>query len=268
METIVKVPCIIINSYKDWNYIKEKLESFGYHYTNINIHNIINSILIINCSNIIGAVSNFTYKDNPLNRYNRYLLNDIEEFLKKAAKLKDIKYNPNNMETRNIAIDLETAKKWFNGEDKSLKELALQAYKEEELININYDYIAKQLFEDKNIHLINERGAIYIHDDFYSYENYYKDLNNCTSKKQCEKLLAINKLLNVAKYLNEDEIKDDDATSMKYTISYNIDNDSFFADWHQTFNNNIVSFKTKELAEQAIGILGKETLKLIFCNEY
>lgn len=33
------------------------------------------------------------------------------------------------METRNIAIDLETAKKWFNSEDKSLKELALQAYK-------------------------------------------------------------------------------------------------------------------------------------------
>lgn len=117
-----------------------------------------------------------------------------------------------------------------------------------ELININYDYIAKQLFENKNIHLINERGAIYIHDDFYSYKNYYKDLNNCTSKRQCEKLLAINKLLNVAKYLNEDEIKDDDATSMKYTISYNIDNDSFFADWYQTFNNNIVSFKTKKIS--------------------
>ena len=30
----------------------------------------------------------------------------------------------------------------------------------------------------------------------------------------------------------------------------------------------IVSFKTKELAKQAIKILGKETLKLIFCNDY
>lgn len=267
METTVKVPCIIINNYKDWNYIKEKLESFGYYYTNINIHNIINSILIINCSNIIGAVSNFTYRDNPLNRYNRYLLNDIEEFLKEAAKLKDIKYNPNNMETRNITIDLETAKKWFNSEDKTLKELALQAYKEEELIDINYNYIAKELFKNKIIYLINKGEIIYNYNEFYNH-NYYKNINNCTSKKQCEKLLAINKLLNVAKYLNKKEVNDNDTTSMQYNICYNIDNDSFFVEHYQSYNNNIVSFKTKELAEQAIEILGKETLKLIFCNDY
>lgn len=265
METTIRVPCIIINNYKDWNYIKEKLESFGYYYTNINIHNIINSILIINCSNIIGEVSNFTYKDNPLNRYNRYLLNDIEEFLKEAAKLKNIKYNPNNMETRNIAIDLETAKKWFNSEDKTLKELTLQAYKEEELIDINYHYITKKLFKNKVIYFINKDGTIN-----NSSKNYldYSDINNCVSYKQCEKLLAINKLLNVAKYLNEKEINDIDVTSMKYNICYNIDNDSFFIEHYQSYNNNVVSFNTKKLAEQAIEILGKETLKLIFCNDY
>lgn len=264
METIVKVPCIIINSYKDWNYIKEKLESFGYYYFGIDTYNIINSLLAINCANVIGAVSNFTYRDNALIRYNRYIINDIEEFLKEAAKLKNIKYN-SNMEKRNIAISLETAKKWFNGEDKNLKELALQAYKEEELIDINYYYITKKLFKNKVIYFIDKDGTIN-----NSYKNYldYSDVNNCVSSKQCEKLLAINKLLNVAKYLNEKEINDNDAINMKYDICYNIDNDSFFVEHYQSYNNNIVSFKTKELAEQAIGILGKETLKLIFCNEY
>lgn len=45
-----------------------------------------------------------------------------------------VKVNNNkDMETRNIKIDLKTAKEWFNGGDETLKKLALQAYKEEEL---------------------------------------------------------------------------------------------------------------------------------------
>lgn len=264
MKTTVKVPCIIINNYKDWNYIKEKLESFGYNYFGINTYNIINSLLAINCANVIGAVSNFTFINDALKSYNRYLLNDIEEFLKEAAKLKDIKYNPNNMETRNIAIDLETAKKWFNGEDKSLKELALQAYKEEELTDINYDYIAKKLFKNKIIYFIDKNGTI---NDSYKNNLDYSDVNNCTSYKQCEKLLAINKLLNVAKYLNENT-NNTNKSYIKYHIIYDIDNDDFLIDRYTGFKYSIVSFKTKELAKQAIKILGKETLKLIFCNDY
>ena len=42
-------------------------------------------------------------------------------------------YTSNNMEKRNIQIDKETARKWYNGNDNTLKELALQAYKEDEL---------------------------------------------------------------------------------------------------------------------------------------
>ena len=37
------------------------------------------------------------------------------------------------MEERNIKVSLDTAKEWYNGSDKTLKQLALQAYKEEEL---------------------------------------------------------------------------------------------------------------------------------------
>ena len=45
-----------------------------------------------------------------------------------------VKVNNNkDMETRNIKLDPKTAKGWFNGSDETLKKLALQAYKEEEL---------------------------------------------------------------------------------------------------------------------------------------
>ena len=47
-----------------------------------------------------------------------------------------VKVNNNkNMETRNIKLDLDTAKEWFKGSDETLKKLALQVYKEEELVD-------------------------------------------------------------------------------------------------------------------------------------
>ena len=45
----------------------------------------------------------------------------------------DTNNNNKDMETRNIKLDLKTAKEWFKGGDETLKKLALQAYKEEEL---------------------------------------------------------------------------------------------------------------------------------------
>ena len=40
------------------------------------------------------------------------------------------------MEKRSIRVDYETAKEWFNGNNQTLKELALQAFSEAELIDI------------------------------------------------------------------------------------------------------------------------------------
>jgi hypothetical protein len=38
-----------------------------------------------------------------------------------------------NMGERNVKISIETARKWYNGEDESLKSIALQAFSEDEL---------------------------------------------------------------------------------------------------------------------------------------
>lgn len=46
--------------------------------------------------------------------------------------LQNFKINK-DMEERNIKVSLSTAKEWYKGSDKTLKQLALQAYKEEEL---------------------------------------------------------------------------------------------------------------------------------------
>lgn len=48
------------------------------------------------------------------------------------------------METRNVKIDIRTAKDWYSGEDKALKKLALQAFSIEEL----QDFRAIKTLED------------------------------------------------------------------------------------------------------------------------
>ena len=48
------------------------------------------------------------------------------------------------METRNVKIDIQTAKDWYYGEDKALKKLALQAFSIEEL----QDFRAIKTLED------------------------------------------------------------------------------------------------------------------------
>ena len=59
------------------------------------------------------------------------------------------------MEKRNIQISLEEAKEWYNSGDSFKRELALKAYKEEELIVTNYNEILKtiELCNKNSIHI-------------------------------------------------------------------------------------------------------------------
>ena len=47
---------------------------------------------------------------------------------------------------RNITITLEKAREWYNGDNKSLREVALQAFTEEELKQLPWESI--KTFED------------------------------------------------------------------------------------------------------------------------
>ena len=90
----------------------------------------------------------------------------------------------------------------------------------------------------------------------------YSCANNSAAKHQLECILAKNKLANVAKYLNG-EWKPAVEDTAWYIISYGNNNIDIVNDYfqHSSCSSRII-FKTKELAQQAIKILGEETVKL------
>ena len=89
----------------------------------------------------------------------------------------------------------------------------------------------------------------------------YNDRNNCTSQKHIEKWLAINDMLNVAYYLNQSWYPEWENTNQeKYTI---VLKNGKFEVQQIDIPSSIVYFASPQLAEQAIEILGEESLKII-----
>lgn len=73
----------------------------------------------------------FDYNVGAYNFYNGYLLKELLPDDTQIDRLSKI--NNNNMEKRSITVSLEEAKSWYNGENQTLRKLALQAYTEKEL---------------------------------------------------------------------------------------------------------------------------------------
>lgn len=132
---------------------------------------------------------------------------------------------------------------------------------------LTYEDIARKLFPDNKTHYYFNGGAEI--NTIFNREFNYTCKNNANSRKQLEKLLAINMLMNVAKYLNDgwqpDWNKEDEG---KYYIQIENISKNLGIDCTGLFNSNIVYFKSEELAEQAIEILGEETIKLALCTDY
>lgn len=131
---------------------------------------------------------------------------------------------------------------------------------------VTYEDVARKLFHNKSGFYTNNSGDIYYTTSFSNI--CCKDATNCTSKKQAEKFLAINKLMNVAKYLNSDwQPNWNDRDEDKHYLLIN--NNGNVMVYHDiTYNSGIVYFKSQKLAEQAIEILGEDTIKLVLCTDY
>lgn len=128
--------------------------------------------------------------------------------------------------------------------------------------DIDYNYISKKLFYGKHGYYCDSCGNIRSVDVVdYKCQKYP---SNCTSEKQAKKLLAINQLMNTAKYLNGDWKPGQN--NFKYTIVITRDNKVSIGATH--LNNEIVYFKTEELAKEAIEILSEETIKLAFSTDW
>ncbi len=90
----------------------------------------------------------------------------------------------------------------------------------------------------------------------------YADRNNCKNRQHIEKWLAMNDLINIACYLNKDWQPDWNNTKEdKFIITLRD------AQWHAQKveqPTSFVYFKTKDIADQAINIIGNDLLETIF----
>ena len=127
---------------------------------------------------------------------------------------------------------------------------------------ITYDDICKKLFCNNKIYWAYKDG---IDSDMASPSN-YKDVDNCTSEAQVKRLIAFNKLQNIAKYLNK-VWNPDFPGSNNYTICKN------YAGGYSLLGNRkrqagAIYFMTKDLANEAIRLMGEESLNDLFSTDW
>ena len=82
------------------------------------------------------------------------------------------------------------------------------------------------------------------------------------SYKHNDKMFLFRKLLEVSDYLNGDWKPDwNDKNQLKYYISYNYEKNTFEIEYCRYINSELIYFSSRENAEKAIEIIGKEELK-------
>ena len=184
----------------------------------------------------------FNSKNNICSRTKDIICSAPRREDKEFVIFKQVKDN-NMEEKRNIQISLKEAREWYNSDDSFKKELALKAYKEEELRKLDYSAILDMLPED----VIN---------------------------KNIQKYLTYVELINVASYLNSiypPEYCKEFKGNSQYIITLNSNNRyiikykgfriyRIFSVFPQVY---LAYFNSEEAAKRAIDILGDE-LKILF----
>lgn len=127
---------------------------------------------------------------------------------------------------------------------------------------ITYDDVLKELFLDKIASWV---GISKIYTATVGRAN-YNDLNNCTSYAQAKRLLAFNKLMNIAKYLNGDWKPDFGGDHENWHIGKECD--TFLAMYTKYVNKASVYFKSKDLALDAIRLMGENSLNDLFQTDW
>lgn len=127
---------------------------------------------------------------------------------------------------------------------------------------ITYDDILKELYYKKTAYWVSSSDIKHA----TTGEGSYNDINNCASKAQCKCMVAFNKLQNIAKYLNKGW-NPDFPGSNNYTICKN------YAGEYSILGNRkrqagAIYFMTKDLANEAIRLMGEESLNDLFSTDW
>lgn len=127
---------------------------------------------------------------------------------------------------------------------------------------ITYDDILKELYFDKTAYWVN---STYI-SSAKARELSYNAINNCTTHAQAKRMIAFNKLQNIAKYLNK---------GWKPKFNYNKENwaivkeeEDFVPRYNQLTNDGSVYFKNEDLVNEAIRLMGEESLNDLFSTDW
>ena len=126
---------------------------------------------------------------------------------------------------------------------------------------ITYDDICKELFFGKKIYWSYKGG---VDTDKASPSN-YNDVDNCTSEARAKRLNAFNKLQNIAKYLNDGWKPNFKDNSEKWYIFKDILYGTTFSDMSNYGN---VYFKNEDLANEAIRLMGENSLNDLFSTDW
>lgn len=125
---------------------------------------------------------------------------------------------------------------------------------------ITYDDILKKLYLNKKSFWI---SSIEIQSSTTG-KCSYNDMNNCTSMAQAKRMLAFNKLQNIAKYLNDGWKPNFVDSSKNWYIFKDI---LYGVTFNYTSNQGSVYFKNADLADEAIRLMGKESLDDLFSTD-
>lgn len=126
---------------------------------------------------------------------------------------------------------------------------------------ITYDDMCKELFLDKKTYWLGNKKINY----FYPDGDSINDIDNSTSEAQVKRLAAFNKLQNIAKYLNGGWKPNFEDSSKKWYIFKDI---FYGVTFNYTTNQGIVYFKNADLADEAIRLMGKDSLNDLFSTDW
>ena len=137
---------------------------------------------------------------------------------------------------------------------------------EKENKKLTYEDVAIELFSNKQGWFIEANGDICFINRHPKYKRFIS-ANNFISHKQAEKLLAINKLMIVAKYLNGDW-QPDWRNMRENKVYFSIYCNEIRLSQTSLTNDGNVYFKSRKLAQDALIILGEETIRLALSTDY
>ena len=127
---------------------------------------------------------------------------------------------------------------------------------------ITYDDILKELYLGKTAYWVYDKSIEFGKQSSYNFE----DAVNSTSVAQAKRVVAFNKLQNIAKYLNGDWKPDFDGDHENWHIGK--ETDTFLAMYTKYVNKASVYFKSKDIALEAIRLMGENSLNDLFSTDW